>query len=140
MFLYHNIRSYRFSFRLLYFFFLFTFFLLLSRVLLFILKSTYMLHPISIHLHIYIKNSIYLDKSRFFRRSCDNASMHNTTNRLSHEYLSWSNNLLPSKLLAKPTLSLAAECQASQYVSIARSPVELEPCHTIFCGLKIYII
>uniref|UniRef100_A0A182QAW8 Uncharacterized protein n=1 Tax=Anopheles farauti TaxID=69004 RepID=A0A182QAW8_9DIPT len=58
-----------------------------------------------------------------------------TTNRLSQEYRSWSSSLLPSKLLARPTLSGDAECQASQYVSIARSPCALEPCHTSFWGL-----
>uniref|UniRef100_A0A182JAN3 Uncharacterized protein n=1 Tax=Anopheles atroparvus TaxID=41427 RepID=A0A182JAN3_ANOAO len=59
-----------------------------------------------------------------------------TTNRLSQEYRSWSSSLLPSKLLASPTLSGDGECQASQYVSMARSPSALEPCHTSFCGLQ----
>uniref|UniRef100_A0A182TPC0 Uncharacterized protein n=1 Tax=Anopheles melas TaxID=34690 RepID=A0A182TPC0_9DIPT len=78
----------------------------------------------------------YLVVSRRFRlRSCGTASMHSTTNRLSQEYRSWSSSLLPSKLLASPTLSGVCECHASQYVSIARSPCALEPCHTSFWGL-----
>lgn len=68
------------------------------------------------------------------------ASMHRTINRLLHENLSWSNNLFFIKDEANPTLSVDAECQASQYVSTALSPKVRDPCHTIFCGLKKFLV
>lgn len=78
------------------------------------------------------------------------ASMHRTANLLLQEYRSWSNSLFLSNEEARPTLSVLAECHASQYVSIALSPNRCEPCHNIFCGqaksvsiffpLKLYIL
>lgn len=64
------------------------------------------------------------------------ASMHRTANLLLQENRSWSNSLFLSNEEARPTLSVLAECHASQYVSIALSPSRCEPCHTIFCGLE----
>lgn len=55
---------------------------------------------------------------------------------LSQEYRTCSSNRPPTRGEPSPYLSVLLECQASQYVSTARSPNACEPCQTTFSGLN----
>lgn len=78
----------------------------------------------------------YLSRLLLLRDDFDTTSMQSTTKRLSQEYFSCSSRLLFSRLLAKPTRSLDADCQVSQEAPSDRTPCRDAPCHTIFCDLK----
>lgn len=65
----------------------------------------------------------------------ETTSIHSTIKRLSHEYSSCSTRWLVWRLLAKPKVSRADDCQLSQNVLSTRIPYCVDPCQRVFCCL-----